>query len=447
MSKIRFTPLYKLLSVVLCVVMMLASASFGVYAERDFKAEIDALESKIDANNAKKDDKQKTVDELNEEIDTLQEQIDVYNAQINDLNSQITNYDAIIAQYESDIAKLDESINETGVQIDKVNVQIADTQALLAERMRASYMAGETSMLEILLGSSDFESFLTRLELLSAVAKRDNGLISDLKAKIDEANTLVEQLNAQKQEQVEKQSAVEADRAKVVDSRAQVQAVRNSVDKKQNDIQKKMNNINSYISNLDQESAEWRLAIAKIQAQEEEFNKQQNSSLSKGDGTLNKSDADHKYTVSSKGMISPLQYPNVVLSAWWGSYSGHKALDYTTQGATGNTYGKEIRAVADGTVKFAETGTGSARSYGKYVLIDHENGVATRYAHCSGFAVSAGQHVKQGDVIAYVGNTGNVRPAPTPQNPHAGAHLHFEVIVQGVRVNPEPWVPAVAHRK
>lgn len=54
MSNIKFTPLFRLLSVALCIVMTLASVSFGVYAERDFQAEIDALESKIDANNAKK---------------------------------------------------------------------------------------------------------------------------------------------------------------------------------------------------------------------------------------------------------------------------------------------------------------------------------------------------------------------------------------------------------
>ena len=194
MSNIKFTPLFRLLSVVLCIVMTLASVSFGVYAERDFQAEIDALESKIDANNAKKEDKQKSADELNEEIDTLQEQIDVYNAQISELNSQISGYDAVINQHEAEIAKLDESINETGVQIDKLNAQIANTQEVLAERMRASYMAGETSILEILLDSSDFESFLTRLELLSAVAKRDNELISAYNSQIDESNKLVEQL-------------------------------------------------------------------------------------------------------------------------------------------------------------------------------------------------------------------------------------------------------------
>ena len=60
MSNIKFTPLFRLLSVALCIVMTLASVSFGVYAERDFQAEIDALESKIDANNAKKEDKQKS---------------------------------------------------------------------------------------------------------------------------------------------------------------------------------------------------------------------------------------------------------------------------------------------------------------------------------------------------------------------------------------------------
>lgn len=430
MSNIKFTPLFKLLSVVLCVVMTLASVPFGVYAERDFQAEIDALESKIDANNAKKEDKQKSADELNEEIDTLQEQIDVYNAQISELNSQIAGYDAVITQHEAEIAKLDESINETGVQIDKLNAQIANTQEVLAERMRASYMAGETSMLEILLDSSDFESFLTRLELLSAVAKRDNELISAYNSQIDESNKLVEQLNTQKQEQVDKQAAVEAERAKIVDSRAQIQSARNSISSQQAKLEKKVDSYNSILSNLDQSSAQYRAQMEKIKKEQAEYDAIKQNGMTSGSGSLNtgggKSEIGN-YPVSSKGMIAPLQYSNVYISQHYG-HNGHKGVDICTRG-TGSTMGKEIRAAADGVVYSAEF----HKSWGYNVYINHGEGIYTRYAHCSKMIVSAGDHVKQGQVIAYVGNTGN----------SFGPHLHFEVYVNGTRTNPEVWIPSL----
>lgn len=433
MSNIKFTPLFRLVSVVLCIVMTLASVSFGVYAERDFQAEIDALESKIDANNAKKEDKQKSADELNEEIDTLQEQIDVYNAQISELNSQISGYDAVINQHEAEIAKLDESINETGVQIDKLNAQIANTQEVLAERMRASYMAGETSMLEILLDSSDFESFLTRLELLSAVAKRDNELISAYNSQIDESNKLVEQLNTQKQEQVDKQAAVEAERAKIVDSRAQIQSARNSISSQQAKLEKKVDSYNSILSNLDQSSAQYRAQMEKIKKEQAEYDAIKQGGMDNGSGSLNtgggKSEIGN-YPVSSKGMIAPLQYSNVYVSQHYG-HNGHKGVDICTRG-TGSTMGKEIRATADGVVYSAEF----HKSWGNNVYINHGEGIYTRYAHCSKMIVSAGDQVKQGQVIAYVGNTGN----------SFGPHLHFEVWVNGVRTNPEEWIPAMANK-
>ncbi len=94
--------------------------------------------------------------------------------------------------------------------------------------------------------------------------------------------------------------------------------------------------------------------------------------------------------------------------------------------------GKEIRAAADGVVYSAEF----HKSWGNNVYINHGNGVYTRYAHCSKMIVSAGDQVKQGQVIAYVGNTGN----------SFGPHLHFEVWVNGTRTNPEVWIPAMANK-
>lgn len=70
------------------------------------------------------------------------------------------------------------------------------------------------------------------------------------------------------------------------------------------------------------------------------------------------------------------------------------------------------------------------RGYGVYLIIDHGGGYSTLYGHCSSLAVSAGDIVNQGDLIAYMGSTGN----------STGNHCHFEVIVNGTRVNPAPYV-------
>ena len=210
----------------------------------------------------------------------------------------------------------------------------------------------------------------------------------------------------------------------------------NTLDSKQASLEQKVKNLNNYIYQLDENSAEYQSQIAQIEREKEEYDRKKSEEMENGSGSINNSGSSN-YPVSSKGMIRPLQYPNVIVSAGWYGYPGHKGIDFTTAGATGNTYGKEIRAAADGVVYSAEMHS----SWGYNVYINHGNGVYTRYAHCSKMLVSKGQTVKQGQVIAYVGNTGNVSPKPTASNPHAGAHLHFEVWVNGTRVNPAPWLP------
>ena len=110
----------------------------------------------------------------------------------------------------------------------------------------------------------------------------------------------------------------------------------------------------------------------------------------------------------------------------WGKL--HAGLDLGMGNAPGTSLGKSIIAVAQGTVIVA----GTHSSYGYYVIIDHGGGLQTLYAHClaNSLMVVPGQIVAAGEPIARVGSTGY----------STGPHLHFEVRVNGNRVNPRPYL-------
>ena len=125
---------------------------------------------------------------------------------------------------------------------------------------------------------------------------------------------------------------------------------------------------------------------------------------------------------SSYGFVWPLN-KNVrgqFITSYWGDGRGHKGIDICSP------YGTDIYAAKGGTVEYASWNN----DYGYNVIINHGNGIKTRYAHASKLLVKKGETVSQGQVIAKVGSTGQ----------STGNHLHFEVILNGKRVNPMPYL-------
>ena len=91
-----------------------------------------------------------------------------------------------------------------------------------------------------------------------------------------------------------------------------------------------------------------------------------------------------------------------------------------------SSYGQAVMAPADGVVLFADFMGG----YGRAIIVDHGRGVTTRYGHLANFAVVPGQHVHRGDVIGYVGLSGR----------STGPHLHYEVRINDIPVNPHKYL-------
>lgn len=91
-----------------------------------------------------------------------------------------------------------------------------------------------------------------------------------------------------------------------------------------------------------------------------------------------------------------------------------------------SNYGHAVIAPADGVVTFAEVMEG----YGRLIEINHGHGISTRYGHLSGYAIAPGERVHRGEVIGYVGLTGRT----------TGPHLHYEVRINSVPVNPQKYL-------
>lgn len=108
------------------------------------------------------------------------------------------------------------------------------------------------------------------------------------------------------------------------------------------------------------------------------------------------------------------------ISPFTGRSEMHKGLDVAA------LRGEPIHAAADGVVSFV----GKKRFFGNMIVIDHGHGVSTRYAHCDTILMKDGDAVQRGDVVAQIGNTGR----------STGPHLHYEVRLNGVQVNPKKYI-------
>lgn len=129
-------------------------------------------------------------------------------------------------------------------------------------------------------------------------------------------------------------------------------------------------------------------------------------------------------TITGTGRFTwPLPGVSTVSSKYgyrWGRL--HAGIDIST----GGVYGRTIVAADSGTVTTVKN---SPSGYGLHVIISHGNGYTTLYAHCSKILVSVGEKVSKGQAIAKVGNSGR----------STGAHLHFEIRVNGTAKNPLNW--------
>ena len=430
----KFSLKKKILSLLLTLVLLFTSiVSYQMSASAEdskineykdkieqYEEKIDAAQDKIDALKGDISQVKEYIQELDKQVAMYQEQIDAYQEQIDAYQDKIDEYEAQNAELTKQIEELNDKIDEYNDQIEEKNAEIEDKYDELKELIRTNFINGETSALEVLLCSEDFAEYLTRTQFLNSVADFEQGLIDGINADIEAINEVLKQIDVEKQNILDIQKEIDAKILEIEGLQNSVEENQAKVEANQNVILQKVNENSNYLQSLNDESAEYKAMISEYENAIAQFDReierliQQNASS--GTGTL----------ANSSGLICPLQYGGTYVSSPFyrnsdGSY--HGALDLCV---SGGSYGKNISAAESGRVVTAAYHW----SYGNYVVIDHGNGLSTLYAHCSSLSVSSGQQVSKGQTIGHVGSTGN----------STGPHLHFEVRVNGSRVNPSGYI-------
>ncbi len=354
---------------------------------------------------------QKKIDETKEQKDQVsQEKTDVQK-QVDELNNQISEYEGQIADLDYKISDLNTQITDAQNKINEKQTSYDKQQELLEKRLVATYEAGETSFLDVLLSSENIIDLISNYYYVSQIAEADISLMEKLeneKKEIEEAKTTLE--NNKKEldnSKVEKES-----------KSVQLQTAKNEKSKYVSQLSQEEQDLQKEIDELTRDNQQIlndiKIAQERYKKQLEELANQKpatggsSSNSSSGSGTS--AGGATSGTSNAGGFIRPVNGGTVTCNGRYSSGKFHGAIDY------GVSIGTPVYAAADGVVLTTKSIT---TSYGTYVVIQHANGLQTWYAHGTpgSICVSPGQSVKQGQMIMKSGNSGN----------SSGAHLHFEV--------------------
>ncbi len=353
--------------------------------------------------------------ELKERVGVIQDQISV-------LSGQIASVQNSIGQKEQEISAKETEIAEKETEIEEKELEIQDQWSDFKKHMAAMQELRDGGSVAMLSAVNDLYELLTFNEVMQDISVKDTEIMDNMK-------TAKAGLEADK-------TALESDRAELVSQKADLQSQKKELDSQNSQMQSKQSELNSSISAAQMSAADAKKAQAAAQAaiESDELNYEAvKSQIQK----LIAQAASSQPQLSFTGFICPLKsYSRISSEYGWrknpvsGVNKLHAGIDLAAGGGT------PIYAAASGYVQVAGWSSGG---YGNYVIIYHGkmsdgNTYSTLYGHMKSVATSAGKYVKQGELIGYVGSTGN----------STGNHLHLEVWKGGSKanaVNPRGYIP------
>lgn len=383
--------------------------------------------------------------ELAEERKSIEKDLAKYKEDAKETEEYLADYDRKMKLQEEQIANIDEQIKLYQDKIEDISADIETRQAEVDEgvekfrkRLRSIYISGNDSYASLLVGATDFYGILTRLEFAERISKHDNDMIEGLKSKITVLNKDIEEneANIAKQEALKaKEEEYYAELSETYNNHAETKAMQDAM------VQDYMDRFDDIVADQQRVEQELQEEIRRKQEEAERRRKEEEERRRKEEEERKKQaeangeeyveqDVSSFTSYTDTGFIWPVPSVRNMTDTYGDRYiqeegrtAFHGGIDISKPGC----YGEPIVASAGGEVITAgNTGNG----FGYHVVIDHGNSIATLYGHCSSLAVKAGDIVKQGDVIGYIGATGYAY----------GNHCHFEVRVNGQRTDPLNYV-------
>ncbi len=416
----------KISAVFLACTLAISSVVSGMIVTADTMSELEAKQAKLDE---ELQNVESLLSEYENKAEEVEKYLEEYDNKMQVQEEQVKVVEEQIAIYEEKLAELEEDIAAKEAEFDEGIEQFR-------QRLRALYMAGNDSLASVIAGSSDFYDMLARMEFVERVSKHDNDLIDSLNEQIIELeatkaeyeNTLEQLENKRSEEEAYYDELREtwnghAETKQMHENMiADYEARADEIADEQAEIEEELQ---AEIRRLQEEAERKRKEEEERKRQEEE--KKRLEAEASGEtyvpeaSTPTYSDTGFIWPVPTVRNTSDMYGERWIIEEQRSDF--HKGIDITKPGCAGET----IVASAGGTViQASDKGNG----YGKCVIIDHGNGIATLYAHCSELYTSMGATVAQGDPIGAIGQTGYAY----------GNHLHFEVRVDGQHTNPSNYV-------
>ena len=379
----------RLVATILTGIVVLGTPLYIVAEDEDLTNQLDSIQQQVNQQNSIKADAETVIVSVSEQLRQIEEQLRQAQQQLESIQQQRV-------AVENDI-----TVNEK--LLAEAQKRLEGRESVFYKRVRDIYINGRLSYLDVVIGSKDFSDFANRLEILKRIIDSDIKLIDEIKKERAEIAARKQALEQSRAKLVELEKAAVAKQAEIEQKKKEREVV---LQKAQNDRATAMQAVEELNASsaqitalLKARQAERAAATAAAQQSAPSY------SWVQGSGQLG-------WPVSGE-ITSPYGYRTHPI---WGTTIYHSGIDI------GVDEGTPVHAADGGTVVWS----GWMGGYGYAVVIDHGNGMSTLYGHNSELAVSEGQDVSKGQVIAYAGSTGN----------STGPHVHFEVRISGDPVDP-----------
>lgn len=403
----------KLLSIVLILsVLTVVNTPFFVFGQNDDNPEIKGLNQDIQ-------DKKSEIKKIQEQQEKYDQLIKAKQAESASLNNQLAILDNRIAKAELDIeikqteierTKLE--IQKTDIEIENKNQEIKEEKENISDVLRLLYKKDSVTPLEIMLVNDSLADFLSQVKYLEDVNE-------DLGESLKTLEKLSRQLEMEKENLNSQKIALEAQEKELEDNRAKLAS---EIESKSYVLTQTKNSEKQYQRLLAQAKEEQQAVATEITVLE----KQVRAKLAQLEGK--------KLELNSNGFIWPVTKNTITAYFHDPDYPFRNVFEHPAVDIRAGQ-GTPLKAVASGYV--ARTKYGAGGSYG-YIMLVHGDGLSTVYGHVSKIYVEEDDYVVQGQTI---GLSGGLPGTPGAGGLTTGPHLHFEVRLDGIPVNPLGYLP------